>query len=749
MYLNSVRKVIKLAILAIILGGCAQVARATTAVLPSDEKMIVESRAIVRARVLSIGSSFDHERGDIFTYTTLRVREVIKGQITTRRIVIKEMGGQVGDQITKVFGVPEFVPGEEVILYLSTWTDGSLRVHEMFLGKYSIVSDSATGQQFVVRSGGGEGVHLIPQVEPGDSTNQMELNKYLDLVRTKLANNRERAEAHEATYFGDIPILARPGEFEGKSASGEIEPQFRLFNPPARWFQPDSGQNVVFFVNTDGAPAGAVTDMEAAMSAWSNVAGSALRVVSGGATTSCTNQFGGPSVIVFNNCDAMWAGSPCQNILALGGWSGTTETRVINGTTFNRITRGFVTFNPFSCEFGNHCNIREIATHELGHALGFHHSWQPSFGGSPTAAQQAATMYYIAHFDGRCAALQQDDRNGVAFVYPGSSPPPTLSIGGRVMLGTGALSGVSFGGSGATCTTSDAGGNYSCTVASGWNGSITASRNGVTFTPASRSYTNVTANQTAQNYAATAADTDIDGIPDFVESTEGTNPNIKDNDVFSNARLFVMQQYRDFLGREGDSGGVTFWAGQINSGARTRAQTVDNFFNSTEFQNNTAPVTRLYFAYFLRVPDTGGLNFWLGQFRSGVSLEAISQAFAQSTEFQSRYGSLTNSQFVSLVYNNVLGRPPDSGGLAFWTGRLDSGAMNRGQVMLAFSESAEYRIIIFNDVFVTQIYVGMLRRAPDTGGFNFWVGQLDSGVSGLNLIQGFLNSTEYRSRFLP
>jgi subtilisin-like proprotein convertase family protein len=246
-----------------------------------------------------------------------------------------------------------------------------------------------------------------------------------------------------------------------------------------------------------------------------------------------------------------------------------------------------------------------------------------------------------------------------------------------------------------------------------------------------------------------AFDTDGDGMPDFVEATEGTNPNVKDNDVFNNARWFAMQQYRDFLGREGDPDGITFWTNSINSDSNTRAQVIDSFFKSAEFQGTVSPVTRLYFAYFLRIPDYGGLIFWVTQYRNGASLDTISQAFAQSPEFIATYGSLSNRDFVTLLYNNVLGRPPDQGGLDFWTGKLDSGELTRGQVMLGFSESDEYKGTSFNKVYVTMIYVGMLRRAPDQGGFDFWVNALNNGASGLQLIQGFLNSVEYHDRFLP
>jgi Domain of unknown function (DUF4214) len=160
-------------------------------------------------------------------------------------------------------------------------------------------------------------------------------------------------------------------------------------------------------------------------------------------------------------------------------------------------------------------------------------------------------------------------------------------------------------------------------------------------------------------------------------------------------------------------------------------------------------VTRLYFAYFLRIPDYGGLIFWVNQYRHGATLDSISQAFAVSPEFLATYGNLDNTQFVTLLYQNVLGRAPDPGGLAFWVGQLNGGILTRGQVMLGFSESPEFKQTSYNKVYVTMIYVGMLRRAPEQSGFDFWVNQLNNGASGLNLIQGFLNAPEYHSRFLP
>ncbi len=100
--------------------------------------------------------------------------------------------------------------------------------------------------------------------------------------------------------------------------------------------------------------------------------------------------------------------------------------------------------------------------------------------------------------------------------------------------------------------------------------------------------------------------------------------------------------------------------------------------------------SRLYSAYFLRDSDLAGLKFWVDRLSGGQSLASVSQFFADSDEFQERYGDLDDSEFVDLVYQNVLFRLPDATGRAFWVGQLGSGAVDRGGVMIGFSESPEY-----------------------------------------------------------
>ncbi|MFH0729804.1 MAG: DUF4214 domain-containing protein [Pseudomonadota bacterium] len=209
---------------------------------------------------------------------------------------------------------------------------------------------------------------------------------------------------------------------------------------------------------------------------------------------------------------------------------------------------------------------------------------------------------------------------------------------------------------------------------------------------------------------------------------------------------FVEQQYRDFLARQGDAAGISYWVKQMDTGAITRAEVVKNFYDSSEFQGGIAPLARLYFAYFNRIPDYPGLQYWINTYTTGTAFGVISNSFSSSEEFIGTYGSLTDDQFVILVYHNVLGRSPDAAGKDYWLSQLSDG-MTRGDMMIGFSESDEYKSISYNKVQVVMIYCSMLRRAPDRSGFDYWVTASASGSCVLDLIYGFLNSDEYVNRF--
>lgn len=129
-------------------------------------------------------------------------------------------------------------------------------------------------------------------------------------------------------------------------------------------------------------------------------------------------------------------------------------------------------------------------------------------------------------------------------------------------------------------------------------------------------------------------------------------------------------------------------------------------------------VVRLYYAYFNREPDSGGLNFWLAKRRAGdvTGLSEVATAFAQSSEFRRTFGSASNSAFVRLVYRNVMGREPDERGAAYWKRRLEGG-LTKSSMMLHFSESDEYGVKTYYRTITHVAYEQMAGRAATAADF--------------------------------
>lgn len=110
-----------------------------------------------------------------------------------------------------------------------------------------------------------------------------------------------------------------------------------------------------------------------------------------------------------------------------------------------------------------------------------------------------------------------------------------------------------------------------------------------------------------------------------------------------------------------------------------------------DFNGNAGQVYRLYQAEFNRVPDTPGLTHNVNLVDSGaISLSDMADAFVGSAESVSHYGpTVSDAQFVTNLYANTLHRAPDAQGFQNWTNALANKILDRGDVLLGFSESAE------------------------------------------------------------
>lgn len=155
-------------------------------------------------------------------------------------------------------------------------------------------------------------------------------------------------------------------------------------------------------------------------------------------------------------------------------------------------------------------------------------------------------------------------------------------------------------------------------------------------------------------------------------------------DVASNQVTFQGDEFGTLVYQAPDGRFASVWTKDVE-----RVQFADTSL-ALDVTGKAGQAYRLYEAAFDRKPDLGGLGYWIDKLDHGMSLQSMAQGFIDSSEFQAMYGkNPSHTTFVDQLYYNILDRAPDQGGLNYWVGQLQAATLNEAQVLASFSESNE------------------------------------------------------------
>ena len=146
-------------------------------------------------------------------------------------------------------------------------------------------------------------------------------------------------------------------------------------------------------------------------------------------------------------------------------------------------------------------------------------------------------------------------------------------------------------------------------------------------------------------------------------------------------------------------------------------------------------VTQVYEDLLGRAPDSTGLAYWHGLLVGGTPRSTIATSLTHSAEY---FGTI-----ITPAYQQFLGRSPDASGLEYWTGRMQQGLTDE-QLQADFIASPEFyqHAGNTNKAWIDALYLDLLSRSADSSGESYWMQQLAAGVTRASIAYGFAASSE-------
>jgi uncharacterized repeat protein (TIGR01451 family) len=245
------------------------------------------------------------------------------------------------------------------------------------------------------------------------------------------------------------------------------------------------------------------------------------------------------------------------------------------------------------------------------------------------------------------------------------------------------------------------------------------------------------------------------GSPSIATVTIDDNDNGGAANPIDDNAFFVRELYIDFLGREPDPPGLRGWLAILNNCSQgdtscDRIHVAEGFARSDEFGERGYFIYRAYRAAFGRkpsyaefIPDMAKVSGFLTPQELEANKQAFVNEFVTRMEFRNKYDSLDNSGYVNALEATALVTLPNKQALI---DDLNAGRKTRAEVLRAVMETSVVYAKHFNEAFVVMEYFGFLRRDPDAL-YQSWIDQFNQSNNYRLVINGFINSAEYRQRF--